>query len=55
MFYFSTIGISVALEHQQYQRYCWVPIVLMLLSGILLVTNLFLILSRMVHRRAEEE
>ncbi|RLB82494.1 MAG: hypothetical protein DRH17_05625 [Deltaproteobacteria bacterium] len=55
VFYFSTIGISVALEHQQYQRYCWVPIVLMLLSGILLVTNLFLILSRMVHRRAEEE
>jgi len=55
IFYFSTVGISVALEHRQYQGYCWVPITLMFLSGILLVTNLFRILSRMVSRSIEEE
>jgi len=55
VFYFSTVGISVALEHHQYERYCWVPITLMSLSGILLVTNLFRILSRMVSRSTEEE
>ena len=55
VFYFSTVGINVALEHEQYQRYCWVPITLMSLSGILLVTNLFRILSRMVNRSTEDE
>lgn len=55
VFYFSNVGISVALEHHQYERYCWVPITLMVLSGILLVTNLFRILSRMVSRSTEEE
>jgi len=53
--YFSTVGISVALKHQQYQGYCWVPITLMSLSGILLVANLFRILSRMISRSTEEE
>ncbi|MBW1677026.1 MAG: hypothetical protein JRF30_07560 [Deltaproteobacteria bacterium] len=55
IFYFSTVGISVALEHHQYERYCWVPMTLTFLSGILLVTNLFRILSRMVNRFTEEE
>jgi hypothetical protein len=55
VFYFSTIGISVALEHHQYERYRWVPITLTFLSGILLVTNLFRILSRMVSRSTEEK
>jgi hypothetical protein len=55
VFYFSTIGISVALENHQYERYCWVPITLIILSGILLVSNLFRILSRMVSRSAEDE
>ncbi len=55
VFYFSTIGISIALEHPQYEGYCWVPITLTFLSGILLVTNLFRILSRMVSRSAEEK
>jgi len=55
VFYFSTIGISIALEHHQYERYCWVPITLMFLSSILLVANLFRILSRMVSRSTGEE
>ncbi len=55
VFSFSIAGISVALEHQQYRHYCWVPITVMSLSGILLVINLFRILSRMVNRSSEEK
>jgi hypothetical protein len=55
VFYFSTIGISIALEHHQYERYCWVPITLMFLSSILLVANVFRILSRIVSRSTGEE
>lgn len=55
VFYFSTTGISIALEHDQYEGYCWVPITLTFLSGILLTSNLFRILSRMVNRSAEEK
>jgi len=55
VFYFSTVGIGVALGQHQYEGYCWVPITLMILSGILMVTNLFRVLSRMVNRSSEEE
>lgn len=55
LFYFSTTGISLALEDDLYRRYCWVPIMLMLFSGTLLATNLFRILSRMVSRSSEEK
>ena len=55
VFYFSAVGIRVALEHQLYGRYCWVPVTLLFLSGMLLVANLFRILSRMVTRSTEEE
>jgi hypothetical protein len=44
IFYFSLEGISVALEISAYQSS---------LSGILLSTNLFRVLSRMVNRPAE--
>ena len=55
VFYFSVEGTGVALEHEQFVRHAWVPITLMFLSGILLVTNLFRILSRIANRPAEEE
>jgi len=55
VYYFSIIGISVALEHQQYQHYRWVPLTLMFLSGVLLVANLFRLVSRIVKRSTEEE
>ena len=54
VFYFSLAGIHVALEGYAYQRHCWLPITLMLLSGILLTTSLFRILRRIVRRRTEE-
>ncbi|MBW2173842.1 MAG: hypothetical protein JRF64_04230 [Deltaproteobacteria bacterium] len=53
IFYFSLEGISVALENPAYQSHCWVPVTLSSLSGILLSTNLFRLLSRMVNRPAE--
>ena len=55
VFYFSVEGTRVALEHEQFIRYAWVPVTLMFLSGILLVTSLFRILSRMANRPAEDE
>ena len=53
IFYFSFAGISVALESSAYQSHCWVPVTLALLSGVLLSTNLFRVLTRMVNRPAE--
>lgn len=53
IFYFSLVGVRVALENAEYQRHCWVPVTLVLLSGIILVINLFRILSRMVNRTTE--
>ena len=55
VFYFSVEGTWVALEHEPFARHAWVPVTLMFLSGILLVTNLFRVLSRMTHRPAEDE
>ncbi|MBN1841546.1 MAG: hypothetical protein JW883_04580 [Deltaproteobacteria bacterium] len=55
IFLFSKIGLRFALEHEEYQRHGWVPLVLMVLSGIVLATNLIRILTRMVRRRAEEK
>jgi uncharacterized membrane protein YbhN (UPF0104 family) len=54
VFYFSLTGISVALGHHQYRRYCWVPILLIFLSGVLVVTSLFRIVSRLLNRYGEE-
>jgi uncharacterized membrane protein len=54
VFYFSLAGMSVALENHAYQRHCWVPITLLLLSGILLTINLLRILNRMANRFAKE-
>ncbi|NVM57090.1 MAG: hypothetical protein HWN51_03090 [Desulfobacterales bacterium] len=55
VFYFSKIGVGGALEHEEYQGHCWLPLLLMVLSGIALATNVIRILTRMLRRRAEEE
>jgi len=54
VFYFSLAGIGIVLENPAYSRHCWVPATLVLLSGIVLVTNLFRLLSRIVNRPEEE-
>lgn len=54
VFYFSLAGIGVALESPAYKSHSWVPITLMLLSGILMTTNFFRMLRRIVRRPTEE-
>lgn len=53
VFFFSGIGIRVALENAEYQGHDWVPLVLMVLSGVVLATNVIRVLIRMVRRRTE--
>jgi hypothetical protein len=55
VFGFSGVGFRVALEQDEYQGHCWVPLVLMVLSGIVLAINLIRVLTRMVRRRGEEQ
>ncbi len=55
VFFFSSIGIRVALENEEYQGHNWVPLVLMVLSGVVLATNVIRVLIRMVRRRTEEK
>lgn len=55
VFLFSGIGVRVALEYEAHQEHGWVPLVLMVLSGIVLATNVIRVLTRMVRRRAEEK
>ena len=55
VFYFGIEGVGVALQHDSYTRHAWIPILLMFLSGVILVTNLFRILRRMVKRPSENE
>ena len=55
MFYFSMEGVGVALEYQPYQRHVWVPVLLLLLSGTLLVGALFRIFKRILYRPTDEE
>jgi hypothetical protein len=45
----------VALEHDEFQGHSWVPLVLMVLSGIVLAINLIRVLTRMVRRRGGEQ
>jgi uncharacterized RDD family membrane protein YckC len=54
VFYFSLAGVSVALGNPVFRIHSWVPITLMFLSGILLTTNFFRMLRRIVRRPTEE-
>jgi hypothetical protein len=40
VFLFGLSGISVAREHEQYNGYIWVPIVLVVLSGGIIIINI---------------
>ena len=55
VFFFSMLGVGVALKHAQYQRHWWLPLELGILSGILLATNLIRILTRVIKRHMEKE
>jgi hypothetical protein len=55
VFSFSRVGIRIASEVEDYHSHGWVPMLLMILSGIVLAANIIRILTRMVRRRDEEE
>jgi len=55
VFSFGRIGLRLASEIEEYHGYGWVPILLMVLSGIVLAANIIRILTRMVSRRSEED
>ncbi len=54
VFLFSKVGIRLALEHARYQEHAWVPLVLMVFSGIVLASSLIRLSIRMVRRRMTE-
>jgi uncharacterized membrane protein len=54
VFLFSKVGFRLALENARYQEHAWVPLVLMVLSGIVLASNLIRLSIRMVRRRVTE-
>ena len=54
-FSFGRVGLRLATESEKYHGYSWLPVVLMVLSGIVLATNLVRVLTRMVRRRSEED
>jgi uncharacterized membrane protein YbhN (UPF0104 family) len=53
VFYFSLAGIGVALENPVFKPHFWLPATLASFSAILLVANLFRVLSRKLTRPAE--
>lgn len=46
VFLFGLAGISVAREHQQFNDYIWVPIVVVVLSGGIILFNMIRLLRR---------
>jgi len=55
VFFFAKVGFDFAQSHEEYNRYRWVPVVLMVLSGILLATNLVRLLAHLITRPPEED
>ena len=55
VFSFSRVGLRMASEVDGYHTHGWVPLLLMILSGIVLASNIIRILTRMIRRRSEEE
>jgi hypothetical protein len=46
VFLFGLAGISVARAHIQYSGYIWVPIVLVVLSGAIVIVNIIRLIRR---------
>ena len=46
VFLFGLAGISVAREHEQYNSYMWVPIILVVSSGGVIVFNIIRLIRR---------
>ncbi|MBW2107739.1 MAG: hypothetical protein JRI36_03605 [Deltaproteobacteria bacterium] len=55
VFVFARIGLRLTCEVDAYHDYAWLPIVLMILSGGILVANITRVLTRMIKHRPEED
>lgn len=55
VFSFARIGLRLTSQIDQYHDYGWLPMLLMLLSGIILATNIIRILTRMARRRSDAD
>jgi len=55
VFFFGDIGARFALEHEEYRAYRWVPLVLMVLSGVVLAVNLTRLLVHIIRRPPEND
>lgn len=52
VFLFGLAGISVAREHEQYNGYIWVPLVLVVLSGGIIVFNIIRLIRQRTSRKS---
>ena len=55
VFFFGNVGLRYTLENEAYWDYRWVPIGLMVASGILVTTNLTRLVVRFVRRKSDDE
>jgi len=53
VFFFGLIGISAALEKKEYHEYLWVPVILVVMSIILILSNLVRLFKRYFYRIKE--
>ena len=49
---FGLAGISVAREHEQYNGYIWVPLVLVALSGVVIAINIIRLIRQHTSRKS---
>ena len=55
VFLFSNIGFRYTIAHEEYWDYRWVPLILMILSTVVVVTNLTRLIIRLIKRASEDD
>ena len=50
VFFFSVTGILVASEYVEYNRYVWMPVLLCIISGIVIVSTVLRVIRRYIAR-----
>nr|HID58038.1 hypothetical protein [Desulfobacterales bacterium] len=55
IFCFGLVGVDVALSSREYREYCWVPVLLVILSGLLLIIKITRILRRILKCYTERD
>ncbi|MBW1848492.1 MAG: hypothetical protein JRJ27_15455 [Deltaproteobacteria bacterium] len=52
--FFGAVGISVALKKYEYHPYVWVPILITILSGIIILSNMVRLTGKIFRRFSEK-